>query len=404
MKKKVIVTIMLALLVVALTACGKYTSSYKALMLVTTNDSDSASMSFSEFKGTKVFKVKSDDQDTVLKCHARLEEGSLTIYCDYDGNKREMFTIEGKKEFDEYIDIAANAVIYIIIEAKDSAKEGSLDFSLEAMDTHSEEYYQNLMPLGSAEELEGRIAVVSVFVKPREDSAYYKPDINGELKETIYNYTGIACEYLEDKAAEYEKEAELIWDWKENKDLYFEAVIDPAITADDSADEVDKIWQYDETAYDFMKEAIDVHEIKLKYNADSVVFLFFKDPETSYDYLMGTYASAAEAENEMVSILSDDMFCPADIAHEMLHLFGAPDLYCTSEENSEAGITEELVEYLREVSYDDIMRIYDYTHHDDIDAKISEITAYYIGWIDSCTMADEWNLPKSEHMILEETK
>lgn len=131
MRKKLAVLIIAVMMGVLLTACGKYTSSYKATILVTTNHSDEASMSFSTFTGTKVFKVKSGDDGTVLKCKASLSEGSATVYYDYDGTKRELCTLNSGEAFNESIDIEANSTIYIIVETNGKAEEGRFEFGVD---------------------------------------------------------------------------------------------------------------------------------------------------------------------------------------------------------------------------------------------------------------------------------
>lgn len=131
MKRRVAVLIIAVMVGVLLTACSKYTSSYKATILVTTNHSGEASMSFSTFSGTKVFKIKSGDNENALKCKASLSEGSATVYYDYDGTKRELCTLNSGEEFNESIDIEANSTIYIIVETNGKAEEGRFEFEVD---------------------------------------------------------------------------------------------------------------------------------------------------------------------------------------------------------------------------------------------------------------------------------
>lgn len=132
MKRKILVLIVAVMMGVLLTGCSRYTSSYKATILVTTNHSGEASMSFSTFSGTKVFKIKSGNDENVLKCHARLSEGSATVYYDYDGTKRELCTLNSGEEFDESIEIDSNSTIYIIVETNGTAEEGRFEFEVDS--------------------------------------------------------------------------------------------------------------------------------------------------------------------------------------------------------------------------------------------------------------------------------
>lgn len=132
MKRKILVLIVAVMMGVLLTGCSRYTSSYKATILVTTNYSGEASMSFSTFSGTKVFKIKSGNDENVLKCHASLSEGSATVYYDYDGTKRELCTLNSGEEFDENIEIDSNSTIYIIVETNGTAEEGRFEFEVDS--------------------------------------------------------------------------------------------------------------------------------------------------------------------------------------------------------------------------------------------------------------------------------
>ena len=73
-----------------------------------------------------------------------------------------------------------------------------------------------------------------------------------------------------------------------------------------------------------------------------------------------------------------DKICSATIAHEMLHLYGACDLYETEDEGSsrEKKVRKK---YPDEIMLEIYYNIYDNT--------ICEITAYYIGWHDE---HDDW--------------
>ena len=76
---------------------------------------------------------------------------------------------------------------------------------------------------------------------------------------------------------------------------------------------------------------------------------------------------------------------PATYAHEILHLFGAPDLY---EGSSDPYVDEALVSYVADTYPGDIMLS---TYEDDgssrfdaITKEISPLTAYCLGLTDTC--------------------
>ena len=94
--------------------------------------------------------------------------------------------------------------------------------------------------------------------------------------------------------------------------------------------------------------------------------------------------------------------CPAGIAHEMLHAFGAPDLYCADVYGDNYGVSEELVNYYEEIQSNDLMftnydRITGDSYYDRISNDFTDLDAYYCGIIDRPAEADEWGLSPSEH-------
>jgi hypothetical protein len=129
--RKKIVTLSLMLLL-AFTFCGCYASSYSALMYVRTSHSDSCSMSFSEFNGTEAFKMKwTGDGTGHVRYHAKLDSGTMTVYYDTDGEKKEWFTVKPGEELNDVgLDLKQGS-FYIIVESNGKAADGSLSFELE---------------------------------------------------------------------------------------------------------------------------------------------------------------------------------------------------------------------------------------------------------------------------------
>lgn len=70
--------------------------------------------------------------------------------------------------------------------------------------------------------------------------------------------------------------------------------------------------------------------------------------------------------------------------HEILHAFGAPDLYTADEYGNNYGLTDELVDYIKNNLDNEIMyttdRVTGECHYSSITNDLTEITAYYIGW------------------------
>ncbi|MBQ9483308.1 MAG: hypothetical protein IJU82_03875 [Ruminiclostridium sp.] len=133
MKKKASLISAAILLICCLFLAGcssdTYTSSYKAVGLTQTYDDDSAEMTFSEFQGTKVYKLKfSGKNDKTLKYNLKLEVGSATIYYDTEGKKKELVSLKsGDRVEDKFKDITYDS-IYIIIETNEKCLNGAFSF------------------------------------------------------------------------------------------------------------------------------------------------------------------------------------------------------------------------------------------------------------------------------------
>ena len=114
-------------------ACGnKYVSSYNAMLMVRTNTSDKASVSFDSFSGTLVMHLKTNGDEASIAYEGTLKEGNIKVYYDFNDEKRSLFDIEtdgsaaGKTEA-----FTASKTIYIIIESDGNCREGSFSFVLE---------------------------------------------------------------------------------------------------------------------------------------------------------------------------------------------------------------------------------------------------------------------------------
>ncbi|MBS7396858.1 MAG: hypothetical protein KIG32_00310, partial [Ruminiclostridium sp.] len=94
---------------------------------------------------------------------------------------------------------------------------------------------------------------------------------------------------------------------------------------------------------------------------------------------------------------------PSVIAHEILHLYGAPDLYAFDTNNINYATTVGFVDYCRENVPQEIMLSTRDTEtgellSDRITQEITDITAYYIGWLDAAPeCVDEYLLVHSQH-------
>lgn len=132
MKKALLIVLCIALLL-SVTACSGYVSSYKALMFVRTENGDHASISFSGFEGTYVMKLKmkGEGQEGNIHCKASLDEGEINVYYDWLGTKELLFNLKAGESIDERLGyIESGHTVYIIVETVTPAKKGKISIDL----------------------------------------------------------------------------------------------------------------------------------------------------------------------------------------------------------------------------------------------------------------------------------
>ena len=124
--------LLLAALVIllALTGCGKYTSSYKAVGFVHSNGRTSAEMSFYSFEGRMVSRLNSTGEGDI-KYTAKLESGSATIRYEYRGTESELFTIGPESELESHGGYVESGTVTIIVETEGKCMNGSFSFRVE---------------------------------------------------------------------------------------------------------------------------------------------------------------------------------------------------------------------------------------------------------------------------------
>ena len=253
-------------------------------------------------------------------------------------------------------------------------------------------------PLGTCGEIEGTTLLVSVFLNDSTSSWAG----NESVIDDALRYTGIATDWISKSVASYGCNSEFIYDWHEYSDLYYEGTVDAnMLDINDNPDYVD------ETGWRFIDENIDSKALLEKYNADNIGYMFYLNTPKSNDLTSCTRNLYEDMvyPYEMCFIY---MFCddeeeaPAGIAHEILHTFGAPDLYKEDTDGENYGVSKRLVKELEQTWSNDIMfTTYDAKngtpYYDKISNDFTEVDAYYVGIIDSCDFVSEWNLKPSQH-------
>ena len=252
--------------------------------------------------------------------------------------------------------------------------------------------------LGSARELDGKIAVVSLFINDNTTSWNFDDDNDRNIYNFVYHNLSIATDYLEEVSNEYGHHPEFIYDWFQYSELFHMTTlnIDYRTVSKNYA-------QIDNALWNEIDTTISESEIRQKTGADQVLYMAFFNTPLSNEIASFTrnYHNGIPYPYEICYIcmgFQNHVSSPSIFAHEMLHAFGAPDLYSAGK----YGITQEYVDYVADIWLNDIMRIcqdpetYEYSY-ESIPNKITDITAYYAGLTDYSETVEEWGFEKSEH-------
>ena len=254
--------------------------------------------------------------------------------------------------------------------------------------------------LGTAGELDGNIVVVSIFLNDDQNSWDFSDPQDVHTRDDCLDYLGIASDWISQSAQQWGKETRFIYDWSEDPQLYYETKIIASVTAygDDPTEEVS----------DFIEQSVNTEELRARYEADSVVFMAFVNTPLHKMYPSYTlpYDDESISPCEITYLLTGcngEEENPATYAHEILHAFGAPDLYKAGRPALNYNIDSQFTEYCEKYYPNEIMLItYDKDtqepHYDHISNELSHITAYYIGWTDACPEVEEFHLQPSQHV------
>lgn len=254
-------------------------------------------------------------------------------------------------------------------------------------------------PLGTCGELEGKTLLVSIYIN---DTSCSWGSGDAALVEEGLRFLGIAAKWIGDSVSKYGCKAEFVYDWKQYSDLRYEGSVDLDITDMDRLGE-----RGDYAAWEFIDENIDSAALLQKYDADNIAYLFLVNTPGSNPYTSCT-RSFYEGMVYPYEMCFMYMFCedeketPAAFAHEILHAFGAPDLYSADTDGDGFGITQEYVDEMERTASNDIMyTTYDAKneepYYDRITNELTEIDAYYVGVTDSSRVVNEWGFGASQH-------
>lgn len=252
--------------------------------------------------------------------------------------------------------------------------------------------------LGTAKELEGKIAVVSIFVNDATTGWNFESEADQQLDALIYKDLEVATDYLENVSKSYGKDVEFIYDWEQ----YPELAVDLDITDMDYREVDSNYNQFYNAGSNSIDQNVQTAKILSDVGADQVIYMmYFNTPESNTITSTTFFCYESESTYEICFMFMNCegyLECPSHFAHEMLHTFGVPDLYTAAD----YGITQEYVDYAANSGLNDIMRINEDPQtgeylYDSIVNEVTDITAYYAGLTDYSETVNEWGFAPSQH-------
>lgn len=246
---------------------------------------------------------------------------------------------------------------------------------------------------GSGTELDGKIVIVSIFANDIKTSWGRERVPEYTLKTT--EYLKIATEWITKSVKKYGASPEFVYDYFSNGGIYYRATFN--VDMRDWTKNDAEVWKY-------IENNINIKWIKNNYKTDNIIFLVYLNTE-----LNNTFAPAARSHYDGMPSTYEIVYMnryrkgwespPSSYAHEILHLFGAKDLYYGDVRN---GFPAEFIDYCARNHKNDIMlTISDVkeggVHYDRITNELTDLDAYYLGLKNSCKEMEKFSLPKSEH-------
>lgn len=259
----------------------------------------------------------------------------------------------------------------------------------EVMAAQTEQREWEKRATGSAGVLEGRSVLISIFVD--DATSRWGVKDQREVNKKLRHVTG----YIRKQSRRYGKQAELVADFEKHKDLAYRYSV--SMNVKDDSKSQDKIYR---KCVSFIRSKVDVEKIRSRYQTDSIGFLLHFDKyglsSTQVHYAESDSSTFYECSS-LFSKYKKQAETAAMYAHEILHLFGARDLY---ERSILDGISGELVRHIEKRFPNDIMystyardgRQFRYR----ITNEISRVTAYFLGWRKNVPEVKRYQLPRLE--------
>jgi hypothetical protein len=268
----------------------------------------------------------------------------------------------------------------IVLEDEDDTEEYKIDddYEVDETDLYGGKY-------GTADTIMGRTLVVSIYTDDATTSWNPLNKIDQYNMDDSLNNLKIATDWLEEQVSKYNKNAKFIYDWRKYPDLKYNAKFSDISFKEDNYGDYYKqnLW---------IINNIDILSLKKKYQYDNIIFMFLVNMQALEDMYPRSNAYNSNWNLDIINLFVQNNYyytTSAVYAHEILHLFGVPDLYRVN-----SKINQKYVDYVKENTHD----IMNWTSETlEVTSTFSELDAYYAGLTNECDDVKKWGLGISDH-------
>ena len=245
--------------------------------------------------------------------------------------------------------------------------------------------------LGSAGSPKGTTLIISVFADELNTGWNFETREDRAARALMLKHMESATSWLTKQIGTYGVESHFIYDWEVNPDLCYTYDFGQlALVRNDGGG----YWKQE----NYVRDNIPSEMLKEKYKAQNIIYMFYFNTDESNNVNSWTMSNSPNIETEIINVfVRDDLrdsfyYMPASsLAHEIMHCFGAHDLYYASD-----AIPQAYVDYCKATDSKDIM--YTTSLGENIPQLFTRLDAYYMGLVDNCDEVAAWGLGTSSFL------
>lgn len=247
---------------------------------------------------------------------------------------------------------------------------------------------------GSCKNIADRTVIVSIFLSDRTYSWDEDDENDNSQMQRELDSLAAATDWIGSQVEEYDISTDFVYDWNENPELKLVLSSDKDIC---NSEDEHLIWG-------IIEDNLDSNYLLEKYDADNILYMIVQNVPKNWDLDSFTWIYEEDEYPYEFTVMyqyrKGARVGAASYAHEILHAFGAHDLYI-ADEGETYVVTEQYLEHLRASGSMDIM----FTVHDangkstgmNILGKFTPLDAYYVGIGEEPSEVEEYGLDKSEY-------